>query len=317
MYIDTHLDTLWQTNRNNRDFGTISEDGHVDVPRARKAGLFLGFFTGFPTESQYATERMLARWVQFMGDPKHQIRRVANLDELNDHLNHFSTTPETERHIGAVLHFEGAAGIDTELNRLYIYHDLGLRSMGLTWNEQNQFATGVSGDEKRGLSTEGKNLIDAMRNIGIILDVSHLNDRSFWDVQKYADTPFIASHSNLRMFADHPRNLTNEMVQAIGESGGSIGINFCKDFLSVDQEEHPANRFCAMRMAEAVIDQIGIDHVHIGSDFDGCTVPDDIRDMSTIPQWLDELREKLSLTTTDIDKIAHGNMLRIIRQVWR
>jgi membrane dipeptidase len=106
------------------------------------------------------------------------------------------------------------------------------------------------------------------------------------------------------------------MVQAIGDSGGSIGINFCKDFLSVDQEEHPANRFCAMRMVEAVIDQIGIDHVHIGSDFDGCTVPDDIKDMSTIPQWLEEIAEKLSLTSADIDKIAHGNMLRVIRQVW-
>jgi len=317
MYIDTHLDTLSQSLRVERKFSELSDEGHVDLVKAREAGLFLGFFTGFPTESAYATERMMRRWIEFVNNTDNHLRQVADLNDLEQHTQHFSAVDGMEHDIGAVLHFEGAAGIDTELNKLYIYHGLGLRSMSLTWNEQNQFATGVKGEKNRGLTMEGTDLIDKMADLGIIVDISHLNDTSFWDVIEYYDGPVIASHSNLRSLADHPRNLTEDMAQAVIDTGGTIGVNFCRGFLSTDEEEHPANRNCAKSMINRLVELGSTDNVHIGSDFDGCTIPDDVGDMRIIPQLMTELQNEHELTADDISKITHGNMIRVIKEIWK
>lgn len=128
---------------------------------------------------------------------------------------------------------EGAAGLDTSLNPLFIYHACGLRSLGLTWNEKNQFATGADGNSERGLTHEGLDLVSAAQDLGIIIDVSHLNDRSLQDLLDKTRKPLLASHSNLRKWADHKRNLSDDFVKAIADTGGSIGLNFCANFLSI------------------------------------------------------------------------------------
>ncbi|MDH5645910.1 MAG: dipeptidase, partial [Candidatus Heimdallarchaeota archaeon] len=283
MYIDTHLDTRWALTRQDRSFSIRSSIGHIDLDRARDANLLCGFFTGYPTESQYSTESMLKDWIIMTNDPNNHFIRINQYQDLEKHLN-LLKTGSTDK-IGSVLHFEGAAGIDTELNRLYIYYDLGLRSLGVTWNDTNQFATGVPGPIERGFTKEGLDLLDALNSLGIMVDVSHLNDTSFWDVINHSTGPVFASHSNLRKYADDPRNLTDEMVIAISDTGGSIGINLCKGFLSTDQAKHPANMGCAVSMIKEVIGLTSINSVHIGTDMDGCTLSDDLLDITSMPTF--------------------------------
>jgi membrane dipeptidase len=317
MYIDTHLDTRWQSKKVGRKFKDLSDQGHIDLHKARQGGLFIGFFTGFPTESIYATEAMLRDWIQFTKEPRNNFYQIKNINDVKSHQDHWKNTKSEERNIGTVLHFEGAAGIDTELNRLHIYYEVGLRSMGITWNETNQFATGADGPKDRGLTKEGKDLIEAMQDLGIIIDVSHLNDKSFWDVIGLARSPVIASHSNLRVYADHRRNLSDEMVIAIKDTGGTIGINFCRGFLSTDENQHKANRGCVKSMISRVISETSINHVHVGSDFDGCQVPEDMGDITIMPTLLEEIKREENLSDEEITKIAKDNILRIMRSVWK
>lgn len=313
MYIDTHLDTMWQSRESGRKFDKPSAEGHIDLHRARDAGLFIGFFTGYPTSSAYVTEKMMREWIQYYKHSESPIFQVTNMREYEVHKNHFQNTSKEARNIGALLHFEGAAGIDTELNKLYIYYELGLRSMSLTWNEINQFATGVGDGShlERGLTREGKDLLDAMESLGIMIDVSHLNDPSFWDVSDHSNKPIFASHSNVRSMCGHKRNLTEEMVQVIADSGGTVGVNFCKGFLHDESDQ--ATLQTVVAMIDKIVDLVGIDHVHIGSDFDGCSLPDDMKDITSVSKLFDKLSSELELDQSELEKIKFGNMERIMR----
>ncbi|MHA1991377.1 MAG: dipeptidase [Candidatus Hodarchaeales archaeon] len=318
MYIDTHVDVLYHMKSFMRKFSPQSDDGHIDLTRARKGDFLAGFFAIFPTENSYYIDEGARRWLDFVADPKNHIRFIKNTIDLKDLLNQRRNPKgEDEKNIGAIMHIEGAAGIDTSLHKLYILYECGLRSVGLTWNETNHFATGVGGDKNRGLTKEGEDLISALGDLGIILDVSHLNDKSFWNVVKNTNKPILASHSNLRKRADHKRNLTDDMVKEIAKTGGSIGINFHKGFLSTN-DKHPANRFCAMEMIHEIISITGnADHAHIGSDFDGCSVPEDIKDVSFMPTFFKELKNRIGLTDEEIEKIQYKNVLRIMESNWK
>ncbi|RMG21848.1 MAG: hypothetical protein D6732_26515 [Methanobacteriota archaeon] len=315
MFIDTHIDTLWAMKREEREFSTRSEKGHVDLPRAQEADLLCGFFTGFPTESHHVTEKMLKEWLVWTRNPENKLVRIRSMNDLEKLEQRRRSQKEKEREIGAVLCLEGAAGIDSELNRLDIYYEIGLRSMGLTWNEENQFATGQAQGNGRGLTAEGKNLVTRMEELGIIVDVSHLNDTSFWNLMDIVSKPVIASHSNVRELADHPRNLTKEMVEAVQSTGGTIGINFYKAFLETDPEKAGINSI--IRMFEAVIDIADTKTVHVGADLDGCTLPPDLKDITDIPKVLDRVQEELSLTNQDMERIRTGNIKRVMTKVWK
>ena len=316
MFIDTHIDTLWAMNKQKREFHTSSEVGHVDLHRAQQADLLCGFFTGYPTDGHYRTEKMLANWVRMVNDPRNRFRKIETMADLNALIDSRKEVEENEhRNIGIVLHFEGASGIDTDLNRLYIYHELGLRSMGLTWNEENFFATGQEQGEHRGLTGAGKDLLSAMEDLGIIIDVSHLNDKSFWDVLSHTNSPTMASHSNIREIADHRRNLTVEMAQALVDTGGSIGVNLYKAFLNSEPEK--ASAADAVRMFEKIIEIGGTASVHSGADLDGATLPDDMTDITSLPPLFDRVKEELSLDEGDMEKIKWGNVTRIMKHYWK
>ncbi len=314
MFIDTHIDTLWAMREQERTFTSRSEKGHVDLPRAQEADLLCGFFTGFPTESHFITEKMLAEWLRWTRNPENKLVRIRNFKDLERLEERRKSQRQSEKEIGAVLCLEGAAGIDSELNLLEIYYEIGLRSMGLTWNEENQFATGQAQGNGRGLTAEGRNLVARMEELGIIVDVSHLNDTSFWNLMDIVTKPVIASHSNVRELANHPRNLTKEMVEAIHSTGGTIGINFYKGFLETDPEKADINSI--IRMFEAVINIADTKTAHIGADLDGCTLPPDLKDITDVPKVLDKVKEELSLTNQDMERIRTGNVKRVMRQVW-
>ncbi|MCE7734424.1 MAG: hypothetical protein GPJ54_06065 [Candidatus Heimdallarchaeota archaeon] len=315
-WIDTHIDTLWAMQKEDREFYEFSEKGHIDLPRAQEADLLCGFFTGFPSDSQYVTENVLRKWLNMVNNPQNQFQRIYKYSDIETlSIDRAKSNSKSENKIGIVLHFEGAAGIDSELNRLYIYYDVGLRSMGITWNETNQFATGQEGNKDRGLTSYGFDLLDAMEGLGIMIDVSHLNDKSFWDVANNSNSPIYASHSNVRRIANHNRNLLDDMITTIADSGGSIGINLYKAFLENDPEK--ASIDSAVNMAREIVNLTGPNHLHMGADLDGATLSDDLTDIRDIPRVFDKIEENLELNSQEMNLIKRENVMRLMKNVWK
>jgi membrane dipeptidase len=164
--------------------------------------------------------------------------------------------------IGLILAFEGAEPLGRDIELLSVFYELGLRMVGMTWNRANLLAQGIAEDTGAGLSSIGRRLVDEMGKLGIILDLSHLSVRSFWDALEYSSSPVLASHSNCATVWEHPRNLTDDQIKGIAERGGIIGLNFLPEFVGrldvldglVDHAAHIASL-------------VGVRHVALGPDF--------------------------------------------------
>lgn len=301
--IDGHIDTIHSLSRHPRDFFQRSEVGHVDLPRMREGGVIAAFFAVFPASNSFAIAKGVDQYFSLIDD-----KNLVQIRSFED----FKVARNGK--IGAILHFEGAGGLDTEFLNLRNYYRLGLRSMGLAWSEQNKFATGVG--FKGGLTAEGRELVKEMENLGIIVDVSHLNESSFWDVVEIASKPIIASHSNAYSICPHPRNLKDEQIKAIAELEGTIGVNFAENFLSEKKNEYEIELDDIYAHIEHIINVGGIDYISFGSDFDGAKVPLILKDISCYPKLLTFLEEK-GFSKVEIEKIAHKNFLRVCRKVWK
>lgn len=167
--------------------------------------------------------------------------------------------------LAVMLGLEGLSSIGEDVEKLYPLYQFGFRHVSLTWNEENELATGVGGNINRGLSDKGIEAVKLINNLGMILDVSHLNEKSFWDVYKTSDKPFIASHSNARSLCDVPRNLWDDQIKAIGERDGLVGINAFNEFIHRDSEKR--NVDFLIKHIEHISNLIGIDKVALGFDF--------------------------------------------------
>jgi membrane dipeptidase len=209
------------------------------------------------------------------------------------------------------------------LSNLEDWYARGLRSIGLVWSRPNAFAYGVpfefpaSPDTGPGLTDAGRALVRACNELGILVDVSHLNERGFWDVVEISDRPVVATHSNAHALCASTRNLTDRQLAAVRDSGGVVGVNFAVTFL----REDGLNDFEATGLDEIVrhvdylADRMGIDHVAFGSDFDGAVVPAALGGVSGLPRLVDALSERYD--ADDVDRITHANWLRVLDATWR
>lgn len=222
----------------------------------------------------------------------------------------------------AIMHFEGAEMIDEKLYALETYHAAGLRSLGLVWSRPNRFANGVpfeypaSPDTGPGLTDLGKDLVRACNELGIMIDLSHLNEKGFWDVAEISDSPLVATHSNVHAICPSTRNLTDKQLDAIKESDGIVGVNFNVGFLRPDGA-HDANTPLDV-MADHVdylVKRIGIDRVALGSDFDGAQMPADLSDCSKLPNLVNVLRKR-GYDDAALRKIGYQNWIRVLEVTW-
>ncbi len=316
MIIDGHTDVLWALTRENRKFSEESDIGHVDLHRLRKGRVFAAFFAVFPARSDFDIYRGVDQWFSLIEDQDNSILQVKTVEDINK--------CKMNDKIGAVLHFEGSGGIDSEFLTLKNYYRLGLRSIGLSWSNVNRFATGVtfnmlsgeSFEQERGLTDTGKELVKELNNLGIIADVSHLNEKSFWDVIDQTSKPIIASHSNVYAICNHPRNLKDEQIRAIAETNGTIGLNFCVSFLSDNKKKDQIQLEDLKKHVDYIVELVGIDHISFGSDYDGATVPDVVKDVSYYPVLVDYL-ETNGYNKEDLQKIESQNFLRVMKEVWK
>lgn len=332
---DTLLDLVRPGKGGGRSFFESSERGHLDLPRAKKGGFGGGFFAifvpqvkekkrkgpqkmGQPVDTNYAqqvTREMIDLLFALECQADGDLKVIRDSDDLAECLD--------SDVVAALLHFEGAEAIEPDLSNLADYYDSGLRSLGLTWSRPNEFAYGVpfefpkSPDTGPGLTPAGKDLVKACNELGIVVDLSHLNERGFWDVSEINEAPLVATHSAVHALCQSTRNLTDDQLDAIGASGGVVGINFHVGFLRSDGKSEADTPLSVIaRHAQYVADRIGVDHVALGSDFDGATMPAPLGDVSGLPKLMASLRDA-GFDDDALNKIGHRNWQRVLKQTWR
>lgn len=341
---DGHNDSLMVLHSTKRSFLERSSIGHFDIPRAVEGnfagGLFAIFIpppgktpqdgvfgTTLPDKdgeeveeipgyyAEWLTAHCLAKYRRLEEAAGGRIRLVTSHGQL---LRRFA-----EGTISVVLHFEGAEAIRPDLSNLKAWYEQGLRSLGLVWSRPNAFGHGVdfafpgSPDTGPGLTEAGFALVRACNRLGIAIDLSHLNEKGFWDVARTSSAPLIASHSCMHRLCPTSRNLTDHQLAAIKASNGVVGINFAPAFLRADGQLTADTPIAEIvRHILYGIDKMDIDHVALGSDFDGVLLPKELGSVAGFPKILD-LLAKEGLDREALRKIAHGNWLRVLGECWK
>lgn len=340
---DTLLDLYTQKRETPRTFFERSSEGHIDLPRAIEGGFGGGFFAVFIPKD--ASDPEQPRDPQPDGTPDMRLpkplqlgysqRMAMGMSSLLFRLEEQSegkfkvarTVAELEDCfakgiVAAILHFEGAEPIDPDLEALDVFYKAGLRSLGPVWSRSTAFAHGVpfafphSPDTGPGLTDAGKNLVRACNRMGIMLDLSHMNEKGFWDVAALSDKPLVATHSNVHAICPVTRNLTDKQLDAIKESDGIVGLNYAVAFLREDGKNDTNTPISTMvRHIDYLVERLGIDRVALGSDFDGAGIPAEIGDVSGNQKLIAALRER-GYDDASLRKIGHENWLRVLRKTW-
>jgi membrane dipeptidase len=224
--------------------------------------------------------------------------------------------------LASVLHIEGAEAIDENFELLDVLYAAGLRSLGPVWSRPNAFGHGVpflcpsSPDTGPGLTDLGKELIRACNRRRILIDLSHLNERGFWDVAAISDAPLVATHSNAHAVSPHARNLTDKQLDAIRNTSGMVGINFAAAFLRADgahNADTPLDQVLAH--IDHMLARMGEDCIGFGSDFDGARIPADIKNAAGLPNLVAALRAH-GYGEPLIEKLCFRNWLRVLSKTW-
>jgi len=356
--IDMHADTAQRLLDEHVDLQQELSDGHFDAVRAKAGNLDAQFFSIWVEPQLFGGggERAVKR-------ADDQIATVRALAEKHPETWMLAASAEDIRRaardgkIAALMGLEGGYAIDERLENVQRYYDLGVRYLSPAWSVSTSWA-GSSGDDvgrTRGLNEFGKSVVREMNRLGMMVDVSHVSDPTFWDIVNTSTAPVIATHSACRAIADVPRNLTDEMIRALAKTGGVVNVIFYPEHVEpgwqllkkkvdveidamvreasaaepggavqkklardrVRQREY-AQRLPPVKVSRIVdhIDHIvklvGVDHVGIGSDFDGVQIT--ISDLATVAELPNLTRELLrrGYSESDVNKILGGNMLRVM-----
>jgi membrane dipeptidase len=224
--------------------------------------------------------------------------------------------------LASVLHLEGAEAIDPNFELLDVLYEAGLRSLGPVWSRSNAFGHGVpflcpsSPDTGPGLTDLGKELISACNRLRILIDLSHLNERGFWDVAAISNAPLVATHSNAHALSPHSRNLTDKQLAAIRETGGIVGVNFATSFLRPDGRRDANTPIqLVVDHLEHILKHVGEDGVGFGSDFDGAKIPAGIGNAAGLQNLVEVMRTR-GYGEPMIEKMCFRNWLRVLGQTW-
>lgn len=323
MYFDAHSDLLYDvTRRRLAGEERVLETHHLDrLRRGGVEGLVLAFW--------YGTGQGQTFWQDIPGADGGAARLDIMLDCAREEFAQCSRTEvvrtvreaEAARAAGklyAFLGIEGMSALGTDAGAIDRCYEYGVRLGMLTWNEENPLATGAGGDPGKKLTSAGRWAVRRMRDLGMLVDVSHLNDGGFRDVIELAGGPVIASHSNCRALCDVRRNLTDDQLRAIRDTGGAVGLNVYHAFVHADREKQTAEMLA--RHAAHMAEVMGVEHVGCGFDFCEFMGPPDnegaagLEDASCIGNLFDWL-EKLGMSRRERELVARGNFLRVFRQV--
>jgi membrane dipeptidase len=350
---DGHNDALLRLYRHGGDaaiagFLNGGDKGQLDLAKARQGGFAGGLFAMFvpsPEKNEQKDKKEKgdkAAEPNFAGTPAPPAldaaeaqRTVNGMVSLAYHIEQQAegrlricrSAADIERcfaddALAAVLHIEGAEAIDADFQTLDVLYAAGLRSLGPVWSRPNAFGEGVpfrlpsSPDTGPGLTDLGKALVGACNKRKILIDLSHLNERGFWDVAELSDAPLVATHSNAHALSPHSRNLTDQQLAAIGRSGGLVGVNFAVSFLRPDGgRDRNTPLELIVRHAEYMLEHAGEDNVGFGSDFDGAPMPAELGSAAGLPKLIEALCGR-GFGHEMIEKLCFRNWLRVLRRTW-
>ena len=314
--VDTHCDTLMQFlpqgwGQPARKLGERSDKGHIDLPRMVEGGVTCQTFAIYTGRRAYVPEAPLVA-MQMVDKFYTEIESNPGIVAVTTHDEILKTKKEGK--VCGLLAIEGAEPLMGDIAVLRVYHRLGLRMLSFAWNYRTPFADGLGAKRSESKLPElGVQALEEMDRLGILFDVSHLADSVFWDVSDIMNKPFIASHSNARAVCDHPRNLTDDMIRALADHGGVMGMNFAPAFVTEEGKDADVSRL--VDHIDHIVKLAGPDHVGLGSDFDGIgSTPAGLEDVSKMPNVTRELVGR-GYSDEDIMKILGGNHLRVFKQV--
>lgn len=345
---DGHNDFLLRLWRNPGDRARLWKGdearGHLDLPRMRAGGFAGGLFAiyvpspdaGQPVDIDALMDAPpyalpLPPEIGLLDAQPVALAQAAHLIALArvypDDLALCRTVAEIRAamaagRIAAVMHMEGAEAIGPDLDALYAFHAMGLRSVGPVWSRPTAFGHGVpfafpsTPDTGPGLTEAGRRLVAACNDLRILIDLSHLNEKGFDDVVRLSDAPLVATHSNAHAVTPSSRNLTDRQLAAIRASGGLVGLNFATVFLRPDGRRSAEMGWEPMlRHLDHLLEHLGEDGVALGSDFDGATLPAPLGDVGGLPALTAQMASH-GYSSALIDKICHANWLNLLQRVW-
>lgn len=305
---DAHVDTLDALLRTGTTMSEGAPKGHVNKAFLKEGGVDL-LVTAMFTDPVFRPEGTM-----------HRVMQMADLYwRTCDDRDFFpvQSRPDLDRlggggPIGLMLSIEGGEALCGDLAMLRLYHRLGVRLMTLTWSNRNELADGIWEKAAHGGLTDfGHKVVEAMNQLGMVIDLSHISERGFWDVIECSKVPPICSHSNAKRLCPSPRNLSDEQAAALAERGGIIGLTFCPPFLT---QEGPATLEKFLDHIDYFAGLIGAHHLCIGSDFDGITAtPDGLPDISYLPLVTEGLLRR-GYSDDIVAGIIGGNFVRLLRQ---
>jgi len=309
--IDGHCDSLIHFVNGERTLQDPSEGGHWDTRRALTAGVSLQFLAAY-IETEYKPARATSRGLQLIEGAHRFI--ADHLDQVFPVLGKTDLTliPDNER-IGILLSVEGGEILGQDLFMLDKIYQLGVRALGLTWNQRNALADGVGVTESRNRLTElGQEVVLRMNELGMLIDVSHLNEAGFWHVLELSKDPIVATHSCAKSLCNHPRNLTDLQLRALAKHKGVVGVNFYPQFL---RETGPATREDVVRHICYIAEVAGVETVGLGSDFDGIgEVPKGLEHVGDYPYLIEDLI-KAGFSSQEVEQILGRNFIRLLMNV--
>jgi membrane dipeptidase len=328
--VDTHIDTTMMLAKPGWDFmtrhtpGPAPDENHVDLPRIHEGGLDAAFFSIYMPGTITGPEAV-----------KKALELIDHVRTLaEDHPNEIvlATTAAEVRaankagKFAALLGMEGGHMIDDNLSVLRDYQRLGVRYLTLSHSVNTNWSDS-SGDKPKhnGLTDFGKDVVRELNRLGVMVDISHVSDKTFWDALETSKAPLVASHSSMRAISGHARNMTDDMIKALGGKGGVVMINYSVGFLSNERfeasQKNPPPAELPRVSWEKIVDHIdhavklvGPTHVGLGSDFDGTTVPDGMEDVSKLPKITAALLAK-GYSEQDVKNILGENILRLLERV--
>ena len=311
--IDLHCDTIMDCHFNGVKLK--DREGHINIEKLRQGNCMAQALALFiPTDGKVGRDGITLPWDIYKGMLSSW---KENVDANSDSIRPAYSASDIEKnaadgYMSALLTVEDGIGIDDKMQRLEEMYDDGVRMLTLTWNWENCIGYPNSSDSdehSKGLKPFGFGVVERMNELGMVIDVSHLSEGGFWDVATASKYPFVASHSCARKLHDHQRNLTDKQLRALADHGGVVGINFCSAFLSDDLRNSYAED--VIKHMLHFKDVCGVDSIAWGSDFDGIESNLDFKDYTGMPRLVQMLEKYF--TDDEIDKINHGNALRVFK----
>jgi len=311
--------------------------GHLDLKRCKEAGFIGGIFAIFLPPFNYVqqhhpnklfdqnasdfTQQQIEQICLEQLDLAHQLAQRSTDIQICTSVQDIQRCIDTQK-MGIVLHMEGAEALQHNLDLLDVFYERGLRSIGPLWNRPSRFGHGLnakfphSPDTGEGLTLEGKAFIKRCSDKKMVIDVSHMNERAFWDTVNILQQPIVATHSNAHALCPQARNLTNHQLKAIQDSNGMVGVNFDVAFLRPDGQRNANTSIdVILDHLDYLIDQMGEEHVGFGSDFDGALISTELADVTGLHQLIERMQQR-GYSNTLIENICMNNWMKVFYRIF-